>query len=342
MTKYYLVHYRINKGVMTRLKDIAEKAGVSIRTVNRVLKNQPNVKQHIIDKVKAIADELQYFPNLTAQSLKTNINNDIILITPSISINAIETIHGIEKAVMENNLNLKIILTLDIEDISEIVKRAYAQKPKGIIFFKHDAIVSLLKLNIFNIPYIVLEGASNQFNSIDYEREAGVKESVLYLYKNGARRIAYLGFNKAIDIASKGRLDGYLAGISECGLSPIYLPLPKAENQFELARAIGRNFKSLDPLPDAVQCYSDFAALGFMAGLHDKGYLIKDTVKIVGFNNAPIAKTSSPPLTTVALPFFDLGKFAVEAILNTYKDQKKSSKPMQIKLKTTLEIRETT
>ena len=118
--------------------------------------------------------------------------------------------------------------------------------------------------------------------------------------------------------------------------------MPKAQNQFELAREFGRNFKSLDPLPDAVQCYSDFAALGFMAGLHDKGYSIKDTVKIVGFNNAPIAKTSSPPLTTVALPFFELGKLAVETIMETYSNPKKTNKPIQIKLKTSLEIRETT
>ena len=48
------------------------------------------------DNLKAIADELQYFPNLTAQSLKTSINNDIILITPSISINSVESIEGIE------------------------------------------------------------------------------------------------------------------------------------------------------------------------------------------------------------------------------------------------------
>ena len=128
---------------MTRLKDIAEKAGVSIRTVNRVLKNQPNVKQHIVDQVKAIAEELQYFPNLTAQSLKTSINNDIILITPSISTNSVESIEGIEKAVVENHLNLKVILTLDVADISEIIKRAFAQKPKGIIFFNINNMLML-------------------------------------------------------------------------------------------------------------------------------------------------------------------------------------------------------
>jgi LacI family transcriptional regulator len=317
---------------LTRLKDIAEKAGVSIRTVNRVLKNQPNVKKHIVDQVKAIADELQYFPNLTAQSLKTSINNDIILITPSISSNSVESIEGIEKAVMENHLNLKVILTLDVEDISEIIKRAFAQKPKGIIFFKHDKLESFLKYNIAKIPYIVLQGDSDKFNSIEFDRAAGVKESILYLYKNGARRIAYMGFNKAVDIPSKGRLDGYLAGITECGLKPIYLPMPKAQNQFEIAREIGRNFKSLDPMPDAVQCYSDYAALGFMAGLHDKGYNIKETVKIVGFNNAPISRTSSPPLTTVALPFFELGKLAVETILETYSHPKKANKLIQIKL----------
>ena len=48
------------------------------RTVNRVLKDQPNVKPHIISQVKKIAEELQYFPNQTAQSLKNNINNDIV------------------------------------------------------------------------------------------------------------------------------------------------------------------------------------------------------------------------------------------------------------------------
>ena len=327
---------------LTRLKDIAEKAGVSIRTVNRVLKNQPNVKQHIIDQVKAIAEELQYFPNLTAQSLKSNINNDIILVTPTIPINSIESIEGIEKAVMENHLNLKILLTLDVKDIKELIKRAFSQKPKGIIFVKHEKIEELLKYNIAKVPYIVLQGDSDKFNSIDFDRAAGVRDSIIYLYKNGSRRIAYMGFNKAIDIPSKGRLDGYLAGIAECGLKPIYLPMPKAQNQFEIAREIGRNFKSLDPLPDAVQCYSDYAALGFMAGLHDKGYNIKETVKIVGFNNANISKTSSPPLTTVALPFFDLGKIAVEAILESYSNPKKANKLIQIKLKASLEIRETT
>lgn len=340
---YYVIENLQTGLTMTRLKDIAEKAGVSIRTVNRVLKNQPNVKQHIVDNVKKIAEELHYYPNLTAQSLKNNTNNDIILFTPSMSILSQECITGIENSVKSNQLNLKINFNLIDDNLKESVKNAFAQKPKGVIFYNYKSILELLKLNIFNIPYVVLEGGSPLINSIDFDRSAGIKESILYLYQKGARKIAYLGFNEPITMPSKDRLEGYLAGLKECGLKPIYLPLPKGgERQFELSREVGRNFKNLKPLPDAVQCYSDFSALGFMAGLNDSGNFVKDTVKVVGFNNAVIARTSSPPLTTVALPYHKLGTTAVEAILNNYPSSAKKKSFIQLKLKTFLEIRETT
>ena len=197
----------------------------------------------------------------------------------------------------------------------------------------------MLKLNNLSIPYIVLEGESESYNSLYFDRASGIKESIRYLHKLGCRKIAYLGFNKKTGIQSKHRLEGYLEGLKEFGLKPIYYPLGLGYEQYTEAREIGRTFKELKPQPDAVQCYTDYAACGFIAGLNDSQIFVKDSVKIVGFNNNPFARWSSPPLTTISLPCFDMGKEAVDALV---KKQKTNEQTIQIKLKTSLEIRETT
>ena len=324
---------------MTRLKDIAEKAGVSVRTVNRVLKNQPYVKPEIVKLVKKIAEELQYFPNLTARSLSNNTNNDIVLFSPSINNIHFEVIQGIENSVKAHQLNLKIILTNENNDLIPTLKLAFSQKPKGIIFYKYEHIEEMLKQNNLNIPYIVLEGESDLYNSIDFDRATGIKESIRYLYKLGCRKIAYLGYNKKVGVQSKHRLEGYLSGLKEFGLKPIYYPLGLGYEQYTQAREIGRTFNELKPQPDAIQCYTDYAACGFIAGLNDSQLFVKNTVKIVGFNNNAFSQWASPPLTTISLPCFEMGKVAVDAII---KKQKSNEKTIQIRLKTSLEIRETT
>lgn len=325
---------------MARLKDIAQKAGVSVRTVNRVLKNQPYVKPEIVKLVKKIADDLQYFPNLTARALSININNDIVLFSPSINDINLECIQGIESSVKALNLNLKIILTNENEDLISTAKLAFSQKPKGIIFSRYENMKEMLKQNKFQVPYIVLEGESDSYHSIDFDRATGIKESIRYLHRLGCRKIAYLGYNKKTGVQSKHRLEGYLAGLKEFDLKPIYFPLGLGYEQYTQAREIGRNFEKLKPRPDAMQCYTDYAACGFIAGLNDSQIFVKNVVKIVGFNNNPFAQWSSPPLTTISLPRFEMGKSAVESIVKQLNSTKKET--VQLRLKTSLEIRETT
>lgn len=324
---------------MIRLKDIAEKAGVSIRTVGRVLNDEAHVKPEIVSRVKKIVDELNYTPNLIAQSLKMNVNRNIHLIIPTIKSILTERMHGIEKSLKNTSYVLQINLIKSMKNVLEEMVPILNQKPAGVILYSFSLIGDIVKeLKARNIPFVVFEGQSTDFNSIDFDRGAGIEESIRHLYDKGCRKIAFMGHNIPDNLFSKARIEGYESGIAKVGLKPIYFGLPKSAGQFIEARVIGKNFQNLEDKPDAIQAYSDSAAMGFLAGLHDVGFDHKK-VRVVGFNDMETAAYASPPLTTISMPEFDLGLNGAEMLLDNIREGL-SNQVVCRKLPTKLVVRE--
>jgi DNA-binding LacI/PurR family transcriptional regulator len=299
---------------MASLKDIAEAAGVSIRTVTRVLKQNGYVSEEARKRVEEVVREIGYHPNLQARSLRTRQSYEVAMVAVSTDTLHVLRLIGIEKVLRQNGyqIDLKFCIKNDPPH-EQFVEEILARKPAGAILTTPigPLLPQVQRLVAAGIPYMCIDHPEDGVDAILIDRQQGVYDSVHHLWKKGRKRIAYVGPK------NPNRTEGYERALAELGASPHYLTFPETGFQasFEQARKLGRTFANMDSRPDGVQCFTDYVALGFMAGLHDVGVKVPEDVAVIGFDNRPSAEFAWPTLTTVAQPSGLIGTRTAELLL---------------------------
>ncbi|MDD2706462.1 MAG: LacI family DNA-binding transcriptional regulator [Verrucomicrobiae bacterium] len=307
---------------MTSLKDIAREAGVSTRTVTRVLKNNGYVHKETRQQIEAAIQKLGYHPNRAARSLRTRQSYEITVITSSVEELHVAKLIGLEEKLRQNDYQLNLLFHHSHADnashetlFSEIMK----QRPAGAVVLLSYSEADLTLTRFFNgqsLPYVIIDSHAPDVDTVRINRAQGVCEATLYLAGKGHRKIAFLGPK---DLAlSANRLEGYHRALAQLGRSPEYLSVDfpgNADERHNLLREFGRSMKNRKDLPDAIIAYSDRVALPFLAGLLDAGIKVPDQIALVGFDNFMATDYCWPRLTTIAQPTHDTGVAAAEIIL---------------------------
>ncbi len=315
---------------MAYLKDIANEAGVSIRTVTRVLKENGPVAHDTRERVLSVAKRLRYRPHRLARSLRTRQSYLISFI-----LWRTDDIDFRRAAIFENVAREQDYLTVvhcaspalhQIDRPFRILEQALDLDPAGVVLHGSGRVNTpalVEKLRESGVPHVVFDTLEDGPDTIRVDRIAGVRESVLYLGRQGYRNIAYIG--RLIGFFEMHRLKGYHEALQILGLPHRYLKIPLEadgfQQLFEAGRRIGRTFPEMEDRPDAVQAFSDCVALGFLAGLHDRGLSAPKDVAIVGFDNRREAAFASPPLTTITHPNEDIGALAADLLVRKIRNE---------------------
>ncbi|MBN1670829.1 MAG: LacI family DNA-binding transcriptional regulator [Kiritimatiellae bacterium] len=336
---------------MAHLKDIAEAAGVSIRTVSRVLKNNGYVAAGKRERIEQIAKKLGYRPNRIAQSLRTQRSYHVGFIVRSANELHAQKVVAFSQ-VLRHAGYLVDALFEGAEDFpaacAEFIGELGNWNPAGMAFLPgtNRGLRPLVRrLEADGMPYIAMDTEEPGVDAVRVDRERGVYEGVRYLAGKGRERIAYLGAK-----TDTNRLGGYTRALAELKRKPVFIPIdpraPKYREQavlpagqasdriadretieflvhqrgmqlthFLAGRDAARAFAAMTPRPDAVQAFSDVVASGFLAGLMDLGIAVPAEVAVVGFDNRLAASLCWPPLTTVAQPNWEVGVAAAEILL---------------------------
>src|SRR5690606_2058995 len=164
---------------------------------------------------------------------------------------------------------------------------------------------------------VVLQGASTMEGvaSIDVDNEQGAYDAVRHLIELGHRRIGHISNAPFSYAASCERLNGYRKALAEAGI-PFDRALVRegnftAESGYEPMYAL----RDLEDRPTAVFIGGDEVALGALDAARQRGITAPDDLSVIGFDNLPVGRYLQPPLTTVHLPAFDLGREAGNMIL---------------------------
>ncbi|MCD4825503.1 MAG: LacI family transcriptional regulator [Phycisphaerae bacterium] len=304
---------------MAFLKDIAAAAGVSIRTVSRVLKQSGYVNEATRTKVMAAAKQLDYRPSLAARALKTGKSFEVTAIIGSVDELHMEKIAGLEQALRAAGYSVHIFFSTtpaDRQDAGDVLDAVLQRQPAAIIIFPNSLLpVKKVKARLAetNTPYVFLDTGHAGTNTVNIDRQQGVYEAVKYLAAHGRRHIAYMGSPN-----NNTRLAGYERAIKELCREPIILATAgnTQQDQYEVGRKNIETFLAANPRPDAVQVFSDVMAMGFLAALHEHGIAVPDDVAVVGFDNRRVAALAWPRLTTVMQPNRELGTVAAEILLS--------------------------
>ncbi len=286
-----------------RLKDIAEKAGVSTATVSMILNQKTErISRATIESVLSIANDLDYTPNIQAQALKGKGSNLIALLIPDIT-NAFysEIAQGAARAaITEGYMLSSITLPTDaheVENIRRIFKSGYFAGAL-IVSRKFDHLREEL-LKAMNLDYVLLDESydlSGIGSIVKADNELGGRKVGEYLLEMGHRKFACItGPEESLN--SIRRLSGFKNALkaANCQLSEDHILVGDytIEGGYKAA-------KFLDGLDfTAVFALNDLMAMGTIKRLKEMGYAIPDDISVVGYDNISTGDFLSPRLTTV-------------------------------------------
>jgi len=326
------------------LKEVALAGGVSPATVSRALSDNPAISHKTRERIKQIAEELHYIPNMHARGLitkKTNVLGIVITRTAEFAFSNPfygEILKGMGRKAREKGLYL--LFSFDRQDYSSMFRLGLVQ---GIIVLGNrtdDPEIQHCWQK--KIPMVLIPGyrGMQAIPSVGADSERAAILSVEYLEKLGHRNIAILNGLPT----SRFSLD-YFAGYRKA-FALKHLPLRKkwvGETDFtkESAYRIMLQILSLPEKPTAVLAVSDYTALGALRAAQEMGYRVPQELSIIGRGDVPFASMTEPPLTTVRVLYDRIGEEAINMIVNI-SDGKLTSKKKHVLLPVELVLRQST
>jgi LacI family transcriptional regulator, repressor for deo operon, udp, cdd, tsx, nupC, and nupG len=328
------------------IKDIAALSGVSPATVSRTLRNPELVNKDTRKKVMKAVRESGYRPNRFGSSLRTRESGNIVVVMPDITnqVNA-GIIRAIESEAHKSGYS---VLLGDTQGLAER-ERHYADmissgQADGILLFTSrlpfdiDPKLPLLK----QLPPLVNGNESIPVDGlckVMINNAEGAKAAVQYLLSLGHRRIAaVLGAQDAP--SNQERLQGFRQAMEEVGLQVEPQLMVAGDYSTESGMAAMEKLLKLRQRPTAVFCFNDDMAIGAMNVLHHYGFSIPEDMSVMGFDDIRYAGLMRPALTTIHQPLEDIGRAAMQLLLQQLKGQQPENK--QVELPFQLVIRQST
>src|SRR5690606_4168096 len=330
------------------IKDIARELGISPSTVSRALQDHPDISPETKRAVTALAETLNYQPNIVALSLRQSKTNTLGVIIPEIVHFFFSTvISGIEDVAYSAGYN--VILTQSNESSQREItdmKALFNSRVDGMLLS-----LSRETTNFDHIDSMLTKGVPMVFFDSVYDRPdtskvivddgSGAREATLHLLDQGCTRIAHIEGSPNLDI-TRQRLAGYIDALKERNLpvdKDLIIPCPDAS--IEAGKKSTERLLDMAPLPDGIFATNDPVAMGAMQAIRNKGLSIPGDIAVVGFSNWLFSSMMDPPLSSVDQPGFEMGQEATKMLISQIETRSKEDsepKPMTKVLKTKLII----
>jgi DNA-binding LacI/PurR family transcriptional regulator len=305
------------------LDEVALLAGVSRATVSRVVNDSPRVSPEARQAVQSAIEQLRYVPNRAARSLVTRRTDTIALVLSEATTQVFSDpffasiVRGISAELAETDLNLVLLSARGRREQDKIGRYVRQGHVDGVILMSlHSDDVLPDVLSEAGIP-VVLSGRPFDGRAISYvdaDNAGGAQEATELLVGLGRRRIATITGPRDM-IAGVDRYAGYRAALERAGFAGGDELV--AEGDFTEGGGTRAMEELLRRVPDidAVFVASDPMAVGALRALRGAGRKVPDDVAVAGFDDAAIAATCDPPLTTVAQPLEDMTHLMTEMLL---------------------------
>lgn len=292
------------------LKDIAEKAQVSIRTASRALNASGPVKAEIAERVLAIAREYNYTPNMAARNLRKQSTNIIGLVYSGNLSEAGQRLQMlIEEELSTKKYNILLAsLPSEQADLEKLLSN-WRGIAEAVIFTAWNtsfAVDELKKLNMKTV-FIDCDVRNRDFHQVRIDRASGVKDAVLAMIHAGCRRIAHVS-----DLFSEGRGEGFRQAIEGAGNPVEYITIRSPNLAMDSGYRAGE--KVLTSGADAVFFDTDRMALGFYRFCYERHIKIPEQIAVAAFDNDSAGAYANPSLSSVGHPYKAMVKKAIELL----------------------------
>ena len=303
---------------MATMKDIARLAQVSTSTVSHVINGSRFVSDEIRDKVMRIVVELNYTPSYIARSLKVKATKTIgLLVTATNNPFFSEVMAGVEQYCQKNQYNLIIATTGgDAKRLQQNLQTLIHKQVDGVLLMCGDSRFQADMELTVSLPLVVMDWWFTELNAdkILDNSEHGGYLATKSMVDAGHQKIGIITGNLRKSVA-KNRLQGYKKALSEANivLNPDWI----VESHFDFEGGIvgAQKLLALSDRPTAIFCCSDTIAIGAYQAIQNQGLRIPQDISIMGYDDIELARYLFPSLSTISQPKAELGKLAVETLL---------------------------
>ncbi|MEM7445371.1 MAG: LacI family DNA-binding transcriptional regulator, partial [Pseudomonadota bacterium] len=304
---------------MATVFDVAKLAGVSIKTVSRVVNDEPSVRPSTRDRVRQAIDKLEYRPHSGARLMRSSKSGIVGMISDAVSsvledplnagLSSIHIVRGVQEACREAG---KILMIADQGpeeddvDVATLLRTFESHRVEGVIYAApyHRQIALPLPRGLPLVLVNCFDGLSTP--SVLPDDAGGQQILVEHLLKAGHRRIAYVGLDENM-VAGRLRGDAFRKACADAGLSgnatPTYVGIDAtSEDSLNDLHDILQEICALSERPTAICFGNDLMAMRGMEMLEQMGLRIPEDISVAGYDNDEnLVKYLKRPLTTVTL-----------------------------------------
>ncbi|MEL6450066.1 MAG: LacI family DNA-binding transcriptional regulator [Pseudomonadota bacterium] len=322
----------------SNMREVARHAGVSVATVSRVLNGTSKVSAQTREKVEASVDALNFVPSPSARAINTGRTNMIGALVPTLD-HAIfaRYLHALEEELALCGLSLVVATTAGDADLE--AKRAEDLMNLGIDGLIVSGIthspafersVQRRALPVIATSYFA---PAHDLPTIGYDNAAIARLALDHLTKLGHQKIAVIHGPLDTNDRTLARVEALRRHAPD---GTVYC---EKEMRYEAAAACAQEIVAQGVGVTALLCASDVLALGALFGLQSMGVTVPDAMSVIGMEDLPASRTTSPPLTSVRLPLDDMGRLTARALRAWIND---GTRPDAINLPSNLVVRGST
>jgi len=325
---------------MVRLKDIAARVGVSVMTVSKALRDEPDVSAATKVRIKQMAQEMGYVPDSTAQGLRTRTTKLFGLVIPSLA-NPIysRVILAIQERAYELGYEVVLAYSLNLPDREEAcIRRLLSRRVDGLFLVPVYRMATEARiyqeLIVRQVPTVLLGHTAPfcaRFVNVEADDLLAGYAVTRHFLKLGHRRIAFLSGPPATPWTHE-RFEGYRRALREAGLDIDEKLVFQAGRTLEDGTKAAIQMIQEGTEATAIQAVNDLVACGCAQVLLQQGVKIPEDISIAGFGDTMLSEYFMVPLTTVNQPKHRLGMAGMESMLQLLRGQRPEPKRLNAEL----------
>ncbi len=297
------------------IKEVAAQAGVSVATISRVLNGKGPVREETVRRVMETCQALHFTPHGIARSLSLRRTHTIGLLLPDLHGEFFsEVIRGVDAQARRTSYHLLVSGFRSDRQEMIAVFRAIRGRVDGLIVMSPDREAAALTSHLpGGFPLVLLNSVAGAAQAITIDNYGGARSLMSHFRQLGHRRIAFVrGPEQNADAAE--RLRGYRDSVAEA---------VEFEGNFTEAAGYeaGRHMLSMQGTPEALFAANDAMAVGALSAFRERGVRVPEDIALAGFDDVPISRYLTPPLTTVKVDLAELGRRAFDMLVTGITDE---------------------
>jgi LacI family transcriptional regulator len=327
------------------MRDVARLAEVSVATVSAVANGTAVVSPKRADRVRKAMEALDFHPDQIARSLKTGRTQVLGMILPDVT-NPFypEVIVGAEEIARASNYSVMLCnANEDPRQEQQQLNTLFSHRVDGVLIACSDPAISLDRLMRRRSPIVCFDRIPPGFqgDTVATDNFQGAYEATRHLIGLGHERIAVLAGRTALSTHSS-RLEGFRRAMADARL-PVHDEFCwPGGMQPDTGYDVGRQLTTLRHRPTAVFCTNNKLLLGLVRAIGERGIRCPEDVSLVGFDDFTWTENFHPPLTTVAQPARELGRRAMQLLIERVENNVEELPRRQVILAQELKIRNST